>query len=70
MTMEWCINALDNMIPITVLEHVLVQHISKPKRFVANQASTLLDVVITHATDHITNLNTFLPLINGKHAVL
>ncbi|CAH8465284.1 unnamed protein product [Schistosoma curassoni] len=50
MTMEGSINSFDSRFLITVMEHALVHHVSKPTRFGANQGSSLLDLVITHET--------------------
>ncbi|VDP60993.1 unnamed protein product [Schistosoma mattheei] len=50
--------------------HALVQHVSKHTCFGANQGSTLLDLVITHDTEDIVDLNILPPLVNSNHAVL
>ncbi|VDP49124.1 unnamed protein product [Schistosoma margrebowiei] len=52
------------------MEHALVQHVSQPTRFGVNQGSSLLDLVITHETEDIVDLNILPPLVNSDHAVL
>ncbi|VDP37927.1 unnamed protein product [Schistosoma mattheei] len=64
------INSFDSKLLITVMEHALVQYVSKPTHFGANQGSSLLDLVITHATEDIANINILPPLVNSDHAVL
>lgn len=70
MTTKCSINSFDSRLLETVMEHALVQHVSKPTRFGVNQGSSLLDLVITHETEDIANLNILPPLVNSDHAVL
>ncbi|CAH8669480.1 unnamed protein product [Schistosoma bovis] len=70
MTTEGSINSFDSRLLITLMEHALVQHVSQPTRFGVNQGSSLLDLVITHETEDIVDLNILPPLVNSDHAVL
>ncbi|KAH9584376.1 hypothetical protein MS3_00006007 [Schistosoma haematobium] len=70
MTTEGSINSFDSRFLVKLMEHALVQHVSKPTRFGVNQRSSLLDLVITHETEDIVDLNILPSLVNSDHAVL
>lgn len=52
------------------MRHTLAQHFFKSTRFGANQTSSLLDVIITHETEDIGNLNILPLLVISDPAVL
>ncbi|VDP47296.1 unnamed protein product [Schistosoma mattheei] len=52
------------------MEHALLQHVSETTRLGAKQGSSLVDLVITHKTEDIVDLNILRPFVNSDHAVL
>ncbi|VDP68745.1 unnamed protein product [Schistosoma mattheei] len=70
MITEGSINSFDSRLLVTIMEPAPVQHVFKPTRFGDNQGSYLSDLVITHDTEDIVDLNILPPLVNSDHAVL